>query len=93
MHQCAQTRPVACIRRAALHWHVPTALLVRKARCESRLDPLAYNASGAAGLFQFMPSTFASTPYRWRSLWSAKWSSLAAGYMHHAGRGSEWSCR
>jgi hypothetical protein len=95
MHQCAQSRPVPCIRRAALHWRVPTALLVRKARCESRLDPLARNGVNV-GLFQFnYPGTWGSTPYARRSPWSAKWSSLAAGWMHSAGvdRGSEWSCR
>lgn len=89
---CSQARPVPCIRRAALHWDVPTVLLVRKARCESRLNPFAWNPSGAAGLFQFLPSTFATTPYARRSMWRAKWSALAAGYMHHVGRGSEWSC-
>lgn len=92
MHQCSQTRPVPCILRAALHWRVSFPMLVRKARCESRLDPLAHNPSGATGLFQFMPTTFATSPYRWHSPWSAKWSSLAAGWAHHVGRGGEWSC-
>lgn len=91
--QCSQERPVPCIRRAAIHWEVSTALLVRKARCESRLNPFALNPSGAAGLFQFLPSTFATTPYARRSLWRAKWSALAAGYMHAVGRGGEWTCR
>jgi hypothetical protein len=93
MHTCSNARPVPCIRRAALHWRVPTSLLVRKARCESGLRPWARNPSGASGLFQFIPSTFASTPYAGRSLWSAKWSALAAGYMHAVGRGGEWTCR
>lgn len=89
---CAQDHVIPCIRRAALHWHVDTHTLARKARCESRLDPFAWNPSGAAGLFQFLPSTFATTPYAGRSLWRAKWSALAAGYMHAVGRGGEWSC-
>ena len=92
MHQCSQARPVPCIRRAALHWRVPTALLLRKARCESRLDPYAHNPSGASGLLQFLPSTWATTPYARHSIWSAKWNALAAGFMHHVGRGAEWSC-
>ncbi len=93
--QCAQSRPVPCIRRAALHWRVDFHMLLRKARCESTLNPLAVNGVHA-GLFQFRvaaPSTWATTPYARRSPWRAKWSSLAAGWMHHVGRGGEWSCR
>jgi hypothetical protein len=93
--QCSQARPVPCIRRAALRWRVDFATLLRKARCESTLDPLAVNGVHA-GLFQFRivaPSTWATTPYAQRSPWRAKWSSLAAGFMHHVGRGDEWSCR
>lgn len=91
--QCAQTRPVPCIRRAAIHWRVSFPMLLRKARCESGLHPLAVNGVHA-GLFQFnYPSTWSSTPYARRSPWRAKWSALAAGWMHSAGRGGEWSCR
>lgn len=91
--QCAQHRPVPCIRRAALHWDVPTSLLVRKARCESRLRPWAWNPSGAAGLFQFLPSTWQTTPYADENLWRAKWAALGAAWMHAEGRGGEWACR
>lgn len=84
-----------CIRRAALHWDVSFPMLLRKARCESRLRPWA--SSGVhAGLFQFRvaaPSTWATTPYARRSPWRAKWNALAAGWMHHVGRGGEWACR
>lgn len=93
--QCAKDRPVPCIRRAALHWGVPTGLLVRKARCESRLEWWASNGAHV-GLFQFrvaFPSTWATTPYAADSPWSPKWSSLAAAWMHHVGRGGEWTCR
>lgn len=90
--QCSQTDVVPCLRRAALHWGVPTATLLRKARCESSLNPFAVSPDGAIGLMQFMPGTFASTPYRRHPLTSAKWSALAAGWMHHVGRGREWSC-
>jgi hypothetical protein len=87
---------LACIHRAALKYRVPEGLLRRKAWCESRLNPRAYNAgSGAAGLFQFLSSTWWTTPYGRRSVWAAKWNALAAGWMHSArvGRGGEWSCR
>lgn len=76
-----------------MHYRVDTRMLVRKARCESRLNPLAFNPSGASGLMQFLPSTFATTPYAHRSIWSAKWNSLAGAWMHRMGRGNEWSCR
>ena len=93
--QCSQKRVLPCIRRAAIRWRVSYTMLVRKARCESKLDPLA--ASGPhAGLFQFRTSgTWGTTPYARRSPWRAKWNALAAGWMHSAGvdRGSEWACR
>lgn len=95
MKQCSQTRVVACIRRAALHHRVSLPMLMRKARCESTLNPLAVNGVHA-GLFQFRiaaPSTWATTRYASRSPWSAKWSSLAAAWMHARGRGGEWACR
>ena len=69
--------------------------LWRKARCETggTFDPGAQNASGAAGLFQFLPSTWDSTPYGRFSVWSPYANALAAGWMHASGRGDEWSCR
>lgn len=69
------------------------AELWRKARCESHLYPRAHNASGASGLFQFLPSTFRSTPYASLSIWSPYSNALAAGWMHSRGRGGEWVCR
>ena len=93
--QCSQARPVPCIRRAALRYRVDFRMLLRKARCESKLDPLAVNGVHA-GLFQFRvapPSTWATTPYARRSPWRAKWSALAAAWMHAVGRGGEWTCR
>lgn len=93
--QCSQARPIPCIRRAALHWRVDFHMLLRKARCESTLNPYARNGVHA-GLFQFRvatPSTWATTPYARRSPWSAKWNSLAAAWMHRVHRGSEWACR
>lgn len=102
---CSQSRPVPCIRRAALHWRVSFPMLLRKARCESGLNPYAFNGAPfnrapvvtvkSSGLLQFLPSTWATTPYARRSIWSARWNSLAAAWMHSAGvgRGNEWSCR
>ncbi len=67
--------------------------LWRKARCESHLWPFAHNSSGASGLFQFLPGTWRSTPFGDFSIWSPYANALAAGWMHRAGRGGEWSCR
>lgn len=43
MRACSQARPVPCIRRAAMHWHVAFRLQLSIARCEAgpRLNPLA----------------------------------------------------
>jgi len=92
--RCERGRVGSCIHRAAIRYRVGWSMLRRKAWCESRLRPWAYNAgSGASGLFQFLPSTWRTTPYGRRSIWSAKWSALAAGWMHAHGRGGEGSCR
>lgn len=105
--KCSQRRPVPCLKRAAIAHRVSFGTLLRKARCESRLNPYAYfgnpgnraplspQALGdrSAGLTQFKPSTWRTTPYRRRSIWSAKWNALAAGWMHRVGRGGEWACR
>ena len=73
---------------------VPLASLDRKAWCESRRHPRALNASSqASGLFQFLPSTWRSTPYAAFSVWSPYANAQAAGWMHRAGRGGEWVCR
>ncbi len=48
-------------------------------------------SSTASGLYQFLTSTFASTPYGRFSIWSPYAQSLAAGWMHQAGRGGEWA--
>jgi hypothetical protein len=49
--------------------------------------------STASGLYQFLTSTFASTPYgqAGMSIWSPCAQSLAAGWMHQNGRGGEWA--
>jgi hypothetical protein len=78
----------------AVYGSCPT--LWRRARCETggTFDPGSRNrGSGAAGLFQFLPSTWRSTPFGVFSVWSPYANALAAGWMHAHGRGSEWACR
>lgn len=86
------------------------AWLQRIPGCESKWDPLAVYPSSVAstraeraqaiadddssGLYQFKPSTWRTTPYRWRSIWSAKFQALAAAFVYHRdGGGSEWECQ
>lgn len=92
-HRCNHS-VVACIDRAAHLHRVSAAQLRGRAWCESRMHPWAINgATGAAGLFQFLPSTYATTPYARRgSVFSAKWNALAAAWMERVGRGGEWVC-
>lgn len=87
-------RVLQAIRLAAVTYHVPETLLRRRAWCESRYDTAAVNqSSGAAGLFQFIASTWRSTPYAAWSRLDPYASALAAAWMVSVGRGGEWSCR
>lgn len=72
---------------AAVQW----ALTI--ARRESNYDPRAQNPSGAAGLFQFMPSTFAKSPpgQAGKSIWDPLANAEAAAWMYTLGRQNEWS--
>jgi hypothetical protein len=80
------------IQLAALVYRVPLSTLNRRAFCESRLNPAASNGH-AHGLFQFIWSTWRSTPFAGFSIWSPYANALAAGWMHAHNRGSEWTCR
>jgi soluble lytic murein transglycosylase-like protein len=93
---CTQTRAVGCIRAATRIYGGSFRHNMACARSESGLNPRARNAggSGAAGLFQFLPSTYAATLARMRvgrkSIDSAKWNSRAAAWKFvHDGYG-EW---
>jgi len=53
-----------------------------------------WNGEHATGLYQFLPSTYASTPFGGFSIYNPLAQALAAGWMHAHGRGGEWStCR
>jgi uncharacterized protein YraI len=85
---------VSIIYAAADRYGQPRADMLRVARCESNLNPRARNASsGASGLFQFIPSTWQSTPYRDQNIFDPWASANAAGWMWANGRRNEWSCQ
>jgi uncharacterized protein YraI len=67
--------------------------MLRVAKCESNLDPYAVNPSGSYGLFQFIRSTWKSTPYGKEDIFDPEANAMAAGWMWKQGRKSEWVCQ
>ncbi len=87
---------VQIIYNAADRWGQPRADMLRVARCESNLNPRAVNpSSGASGLFQFMPSTFAFTPNgkAGQDIFDPYASADAAGWMWANGMRNHWACQ
>ncbi len=83
---------------AAARWGADPTQLLRVARCESGYNPNAYNArSGASGLFQFIPSTWAANSvragYGGVSVFDAVASANTAAYMFARGQAGQWSCK
>ncbi len=87
----------AIIRDAAAAQGANADQLVRVAFCESRFNPGAYNASGAAGLFQFMPGTWAANSVRagfgGASVYDPVASANVAAWMFARGQSYQWVCR
>ncbi len=78
---------------AARYGQDPQAML-RVATCESNLDPNAINGPGDThGLFQFLPGTFAGTPYAGSSIYDPYANANAAAWMWSEGRRGEWVCQ
>lgn len=90
---CSQRQPIRCIRYAAMKYRQPVGDALRVARCESTLNPYAVGYAVHHGLFQFLPSTWRSTPYGGRWIYSSRWNALAAMWMWSVGRRGEWQCR
>jgi uncharacterized protein YraI len=68
--------------------------MLRVAQCESGLDPNNYTPPyGAAGLFQFLPGTWASTPFAGYSVYDPWANANAAAWMWSVGRRGEWVCQ
>jgi hypothetical protein len=89
---CSNSNPRACIIEAAHQYHQPVADAKQVAFCESTDNPLATNGADD-GLFQIAPETYATTPYRQRSIWLARWNSLAAMFLWATGHKGEWQCQ
>lgn len=85
---------IQIIYNAADSYGQPRADMLRVARCESVLDPNAVNvAGGSYGLFQFIPSTWASTPYAQYDIFDPWANANAAAWMWSQGRRGEWVCQ
>jgi len=66
---------------------------VRLAQCESGLNPYAVNrSSGAAGLFQFLATTWAGTPWRGQSPFDPNANAQAAAWLYAKYGAGQWSC-
>ena len=62
--------------------------------CESRYHPNSVNSSsGASGLFQFLPSTWAFTPYASHSPFDPQYNALAAAWLYARDGPSQWVCQ
>ena len=82
------------IAKAAKKYGQSENAMVRVARCESVLDPCAVNRSGPYyGLFQYLKSTWKTTPYGDRDIFDPEAQSLATGWMWKQGRKKEWACQ
>ena len=68
---------------------------INVARCESGLNPGAYNPSGASGLFQIMPGTWAGTSQAGLSPYNAQANALAAHeiFVRDGYSWREWTCQ
>jgi hypothetical protein len=84
---------IEIIREAARAFGQPEEDLVRVGRCESNLDPRAINQAGPYfGLFQFLESTWARTPFADRDIFDPVANASAAAWMWQQGRRGEWTC-
>jgi len=82
------------INKAAKKYDQSRSAMERVARCESNLDPCAINRDGPYyGLYQFLKSTWKTTPYGNENIFDPEAQALAAGWMWSEGRKKEWACQ
>jgi len=91
--QYSRGQIVRIIYDAADHYGQSRSDMLRVAECESNLDPYAVNPSGSYGLFQFIRSTWKSTPFGNRDIFDPVANANAAAWMWSEGRKSEWVCQ
>ncbi|HEU5433609.1 MAG TPA: SH3 domain-containing protein, partial [Thermomicrobiales bacterium] len=91
--QYSHDQIVKIIYAAADRYGQSRDAMLRVATCESNLDPYAVNPSGSYGLFQFIRSTWQSTPYGNQDIFDPKANANAAGWMWSQGRQAEWVCK
>jgi uncharacterized protein YraI len=84
---------VNIIYAAADHYDQSRSAMLRVAECESNLDPYAVNPSGSYGLFQFIRTTWKSTPFGDQDIFNPEANARAAAWMWSEGRKSEWVCQ
>jgi uncharacterized protein YraI len=85
---------ISVIHQAAAAYGQNPDDMVRVARCESNLNPRAVDPSGSYhGLFQFVPSTFATTPYGGQDIYDPWANAHAAAWMWSEGLKSAWVCQ
>jgi Transglycosylase SLT domain len=88
--------PRTAIHWAATRWGASESELVAVARCESALNPQAYNASsGSSGLFQFLPATYwayARLAAETRTYRLASAAANVAAWMFAHGLANQWTC-
>lgn len=85
---------VELIFDAAAFFGQPGGDMLRVAQCESNLDPRNVTPPhSASGLFQFLPSTWKSTPYADRSVFDPEANAYATAWMWSMGRRNEWVCQ
>jgi hypothetical protein len=71
-----------------------TTWALRIARCESGYNPDAVNSSsGSEGLFQFMPSTWAETPWAASSPFDPSANAAAAEWLYSRDGPGPWECK
>ncbi|MBA2597495.1 MAG: transglycosylase SLT domain-containing protein [Chloroflexia bacterium] len=92
--QHSEQQILGFIAKAAKRYGQSTNDMERVARCESALDPCAVNRSGPYyGLFQFLKSTWNTTPYGNQNIFDPEAQALATAWMWSEGRKNEWACK
>lgn len=67
---------------------------IRIAKCESGYNPFAVNgSSGASGLFQFLPSTWAHSPWAGQSPFDPVANAQAAAWLYSRSGPAAWQCK